>query len=235
MNFSALSTLFQLWLGQHGALALFLATLAERLGLPVVTTPLLVAAGASHAHTLPLLLAACLLACLLGDALWYELGRRHGAALLGIFCRLCLQSPNALEPLAASLRRRPVLVLLTAKWLPGVAHLVVPLSGVARLPRRRFHLLNACGAILWAAPLLIIGRLGTLPATTLIATSLLVLAAGSVLAVLLGAPFAVLADERKARRAQLAALRTLHPVTPPAEHSGMLEEVTTPAHAHAHL
>ncbi len=86
-------------LARHGALWMFLVTLGERLGLPVFISPLLLAAGAMVAVNplqFWLVLFATAVPCLLGDALWYELGRRQGRRVIAAMCRISFV-PDSLE------------------------------------------------------------------------------------------------------------------------------------------
>ena len=69
----------------HGYTILFLTVLAEQIGLPFPSSPLLLAAGALaglHFLNPTLVLATALAASLLGDSAWYVLGRRRGNSML---------------------------------------------------------------------------------------------------------------------------------------------------------
>ena len=147
-------------LARHGALWMFLVTLGERLGLPVFISPLLLAAGAMVAVNplqFWLVLFATAVPCLLGDALWYELGRRQGRRVIAAMCRISFV-PDSLEQKAyAGLDRFKGISLLYAKWIPGVAHLAPPVAGAARLPRLRFHLYNGIGSLVWILVMLLAG------------------------------------------------------------------------------
>jgi membrane protein DedA with SNARE-associated domain len=149
-------------LARHGARWMFLVTLGERLGLPVFISPLLLAAGAMVAVNpvhFWLVLLATAVPCLLGDAMWYELGRWKGRTVIGTMCRISFV-PDALEQKAyAGLERFRGISLLWAKWVPGVAHLAPPVAGAARLPRRLFHLYNTIGSLLWILLMLAAGVL----------------------------------------------------------------------------
>lgn len=141
---------------------MFLLTLGERLGLPLFVTPLLVAAGALAAMgklSIGLLLLVTTVACLAGDAVWYELGRWKGAELFGLLCRISFQPDSCVRRSQLALEKHTGLSLLWAKWIPGVARLALPLAGAARVPRARFHFYNAVGSILWLAALLATGYL----------------------------------------------------------------------------
>jgi membrane protein DedA with SNARE-associated domain/rhodanese-related sulfurtransferase len=150
------------FLARHGTLWMFLATLAERLGLPLFVTPLLVACGALAAMgklNISLLLLVTTVACLAGDTVWYELGRWKGNALFGLLCRISFQPDSCVRRSQLALEKHTGISLLWAKWVPGVGRLALPLAGAARLPRMRFQLYNAIGSIVWLATLLAAGYL----------------------------------------------------------------------------
>lgn len=148
------------FLAEHGTLWMFLLTLGERLGLPLFVTPLLVASGALAAmgkmHP-GLLMLATTVACLAGDALWFELGRWKGSAVLGLLCRLSFQPDSCVRRSEMALEKHTGLSLLWAKWIPGVAHLALPMAGAAGMSRKRFHLYNTAGSLVWLAGLLAAG------------------------------------------------------------------------------
>jgi membrane protein DedA with SNARE-associated domain/rhodanese-related sulfurtransferase len=150
------------FLTRHGTLWMFLLTLGERLGLPLFVTPILVAAGALAAMgklSIGVLLLVTTVACLAGDAVWYELGRWKGAELFGLLCRISFQPDSCVRRSQLALEKHTGLSLLWAKWIPGVARLALPLAGAARVPRARFHFYNAVGSIVWLAVLLSAGYL----------------------------------------------------------------------------
>ncbi len=69
------------FLTQHGTIMLFLIVLAEQVGLPIPALPMLIAAGAlvgTDQMNLATAVGVSILAALLGDQLWFELGRRLG-------------------------------------------------------------------------------------------------------------------------------------------------------------
>lgn len=145
------------FLARHGTLWMFLLTLGERLGLPLFVTPLLFASGALAAMGdmhIGVLLLMTTVACLAGDTVWYELGRWKGSELFGLLCRISFQPDSCVRRSQMALEKHTGLSLLWAKWIPGVAHLALPLAGAARVPRLRFHLYNAAGSVLWLAVLL---------------------------------------------------------------------------------
>jgi membrane protein DedA with SNARE-associated domain/rhodanese-related sulfurtransferase len=148
------------FLARHGTFWMFVATLGERLGLPLFVTPLLVAAGALAAMGklhLGLLLLVTTVGCLVGDTVWYELGRWKGSSLFGLLCRISFQPDSCVRRSQMALAQHTGRSLLWAKWIPGVGRLAQPLAGAAQLPRLRFQLFNTAGSILWLAVLLATG------------------------------------------------------------------------------
>lgn len=82
---------------QYGVLLVFLNVLIEQVGVPVPAMPTLIVASALAAHgqlSLPGAVGVALLACLLGDLLWYEAGRRFGGQVMRTLCRISL-SPDS--------------------------------------------------------------------------------------------------------------------------------------------
>ena len=148
------------FLARHGILWMFALTLAERLGLPLFVSPLLVASGALAAigsMNAALLLAVTTVACLAGDTLWFELGRWKGNAIFSSLCRVSFQPDSCVRRSEMALEKHTGLSLLWAKWIPGVSHLALPLAGASKMSRSRFHLYNAIGSVTWLAALLAAG------------------------------------------------------------------------------
>jgi len=81
------------FLVKHGYVVLFASVLAQQLGLPLPSTPFIIAAGAlAHSGQLSFtaaLFVACV-AALVADLVWFEIGRRRGVRVLQFFCRISL-------------------------------------------------------------------------------------------------------------------------------------------------
>ena len=79
------------FLVRHGYSVLFAWVMAEEVGLPVPSAPILLAAGALAGRQrmyLPLVVAVPVLAATLCDSFWYILGRLRGVAVLRLICRI---------------------------------------------------------------------------------------------------------------------------------------------------
>ena len=169
----------------HGYLWLFLAALLERLGLPLLVTPVIIAAGAVAGMGDMSLLAIIVVATLaaeLGDAVWYELGRSRGSSVLRLLCRISLEPDSCVRKSEDAFARHTTSSLIYSKFVPGVGRLAAPLAGLAGMSRRRFLLVNALGTVLWVVASALFGFI---PARKLPIDVLLEQTAGSLLVALL--------------------------------------------------
>ena len=136
----------------YGYPILFASLFAETVGLPLpAALALLVAGGASAKGPLQpgLVLVTALTAILLGDALMFLLGRYTGWWLLGLLCRLSLNPEACILRSAESFYRRGRLVLVVAKFLPGVNTMAPPLAGSMNMRLLQFWPLDLAGAALY--------------------------------------------------------------------------------------
>jgi membrane protein DedA with SNARE-associated domain len=147
---------------RHGALVLFGVVFVEQVGLPLPSVPFLFAAGAlTGAGGLNPFAALGLpiLASLLGDSLWYILGRRRGMQVLNWLCRISLEPDSCVRRTENIFLRHGVRSLLIAKFVPGLATVSPPLAGVFGVRMIRFLLYDGLGALLYAGTFVGLGRL----------------------------------------------------------------------------
>ena len=103
--------------------ATFAAVFAELLGLPISSIPLLLTAGAlagSHRLSLAWLLVLALLACLIADAGWYQLGKLRGYSILRLLCRISLEPDSCVRRTHDRFAQQGGRALLVAKFIPGL-------------------------------------------------------------------------------------------------------------------
>jgi len=82
------------YLAKHGYIVLFASVLAQQLGLPLPSTPFIIAAGAlAHSGQLSFGLAVFVAfsAALIADLVWFEIGRIRGIRVLQFLCRVSLE------------------------------------------------------------------------------------------------------------------------------------------------
>ena len=144
----------------HGYVFLFSYILAVQSGLPVPSDPLLLIMGAlagDHLYSLTASLSLALVAALIGDTLWYEIGRVRGRSVLRLLCKLSLEPDTCVRTTESAFEKRGAGTLLFAKFVPGMSLVSMPLCGMTGMPRWRFLLLDAAGTSLWAFAYLFAG------------------------------------------------------------------------------
>ena len=127
--------------------------LLEQLGLPIPAVPAMVVGGAAamQGEYSPLaVFAVALVACVIGDGLWYLLGRLHGARVLRLLCSISLSPDSCVRQTSTHFERWGAWTLVLAKFLPGIGAVVPPLAGVMRMTWPRFFLASGAGSVLWA-------------------------------------------------------------------------------------
>ena len=150
------------FLVRHGYVVLFAVVLGEQLGLPLVGAPVLMAAGALAGvgrFSLTLAIGLAVTACLIGDLVWFEMGRRRGAPILSFLCRISLEPDSCVRRTEDIFSRWGARVLLVAKFIPGLNTVAPPLAGVVGMPRKRFLRWDAGGATAWTLVYVGIGYL----------------------------------------------------------------------------
>jgi membrane protein DedA with SNARE-associated domain/rhodanese-related sulfurtransferase len=146
----------------YGYLLLFCWVLIEQFGIPLPATPVLLAAGglsAAHEMSYGGAFVAGLLACMIADTTWFLIGRRYGHHVLRILCKLSMEPTICVRRTQDSFGRQRGLMLLFAKFVPGLATLAAPVAGENGMGLGRFLFFDGVGAILWLTALLMGGRL----------------------------------------------------------------------------
>ncbi|MBA2960942.1 MULTISPECIES: DedA family protein/thiosulfate sulfurtransferase GlpE [Ramlibacter] len=147
---------------RHDALAVFLVTLAARIGLPVPAAPLLVVAGGLAAGgrvSLAFVLAVSTAANVLGDGVWFLAGRRYGYRMMRLLCRISLEPDSCVRQSETLVARWGGRSLLAAKFVPGVSLVAAPMAGALGMTARRFVCYDLVAGALWAAAFLGLGLL----------------------------------------------------------------------------
>jgi len=138
----------------YGVLLVFLNVLLTQLGAPLPAVPTLVVAGTLAAGGGPLVLAGTMAAvvagCLLGDSLWYAAGRRYGAGVMRLLCRVSLSPDSCVQRSELHFQRWRGQVMLVAKFVPGLSTVGSSLVGAMGLRWPLFVLFDGLGSLLWA-------------------------------------------------------------------------------------
>ena len=145
---------------QHGYAVLFVWVLAETMGLPLPSVPLLITMGAlAGAGQLNLFLCIGLGVCaaLLSDIVWYAVGRKRGNKVLSSICRIALEPDSCVRRTESLFGVYGARSLLVTKFLPGLSAVSTPLAGIIHMPLSRFVLFDVLGILLWAGAYTLVG------------------------------------------------------------------------------
>ena len=150
------------FLVRHGGVVLFATVLAEQVGLPIPAVPVLLAAGAlagAGKMNLGMAVALGVVACLIGDLMWYYLGRQRGAKVLKVLCRISLEPDSCVRRTESFFIRHGIRSLVLAKFIPGLSTVTPALAGLFGVSLKRFMLYNGLGALLWTSAFIAPGYL----------------------------------------------------------------------------
>ena len=146
----------------YGYIVVFVWVLAEQMGLPLPAEPFLLVAGGiigERQLNFPLTFLLATVASLLADCIWFEMGRRKGASVLSLLCRISLNPDTCVRRTLGIFSRYGAKMLLIAKFIPGINLIAAPLAGIYSLPRLRFLLLDGLGVCIWVGSFLGLGYL----------------------------------------------------------------------------
>jgi membrane protein DedA with SNARE-associated domain len=147
---------------QYGYALLFLWVLIEQGGLPIPATPLLLAAGALAGRgsmNLPLVILSGTAACLCADVFWYFFGKRRGAVVLNLLCRIAMEPDSCVRRTETRFSKYGPRTLLICKFVPGLNTAAPALAGMVRVPYPRFLVFDLIGGLLWTLAYTLLGFL----------------------------------------------------------------------------
>ncbi len=145
----------------YGYVVVFAWVLIEQLGVPLPSTPVILAAGAlsaQHQMSFWVVLILGIFACVIADSCWFFIGRRYGPRVVRLLCKLSLEPMVCVRKTESSLGGQRRLTIMFAKFVPGVATVMPPLAGRSNMPYLEFLTLDGIGSGIWLATLLILGR-----------------------------------------------------------------------------
>lgn len=137
----------------YGLQIVFAGVLLDQGGLPLPSFSLVVvAAGVATETGAPVwpIFAVAVLATIVADLIWFAGGRRFGAAMLRMICRVSLSPDSCVGTTRRIYTRWGAPSLIFAKYVPGLAAVATTLAGETRIPIARFALYDGIGAALWA-------------------------------------------------------------------------------------
>ncbi len=145
---------------QHNSnLLVFVNVLLQQLGLPIPSVPTMVLAGSQSTGLMALaaMLLAAVLASLLADWIWYQLGRRFGYRVLSLLCKMSINPSSCVNQTEARFTKWGVWSLVFGKFIPGFSTVAPPVAGALGMAPSAFFMASAVGAGLWAGLALLAG------------------------------------------------------------------------------
>jgi membrane protein DedA with SNARE-associated domain len=140
-------------LAQYGLAFIFINVFLVQVGAPVPAVPTLMVAGAlavDGGMSLPAVLLVAVMASLLGDFIWYVIGRIYGLRVLRLLCRVSISPDSCVRQTEDRFLRWGAPSLMVAKLVPGFATVAPPLAGALGVKLVHFLGYSAISAALWA-------------------------------------------------------------------------------------
>ena len=109
-----------------------------------------------HKVALWQVLVAGIAGAIIGDSIGYEVGKRYGEALLSKIPNRILK-PEHLTRAEDTIRRHGGKAVFVGRFTAALRVLIPGLSGMSRVPYRKFLAWNAAGGTLWAAGFVMLG------------------------------------------------------------------------------
>lgn len=144
----------------HGYLLLFVYVMVVGVGVPIPVDPLFLLMGAQtgdHHYSFFLCVVIAMAPAVLGDILWYEIGKHKGRSVLSLLCKLSLEPDTCVRKTESAFSTRGSDALLFSKFVPGMSLVSVTLAGISNMPFWRFLAADAAGCALWASAYLGVG------------------------------------------------------------------------------
>ena len=138
--------------GDHAPVILFLWVLGNQAGVPLPVVPAILAVGAlaRGPDDFAAILTVVVGAAVCADLVWYTVGRWRGRRVLTWFGRF-RSARRAMDRMAKLSPVRRALVLVGARFLPGVNPMAAGLAGVSRATLGRYLLYGIGTAAVWAS------------------------------------------------------------------------------------
>jgi membrane protein DedA with SNARE-associated domain/rhodanese-related sulfurtransferase len=144
----------------YGLWVVFFSVLLDQGGLPTPSyAPLIVTAALAADAGEPLwpILLVGALATMIADVAWFAGGRRYGAQLLRLMCRISLSPDSCVGTTRRIYEKFGAPSLILAKYIPGFAAVSTTLAGQSGTRWSRFLLFDFLGAVLWVSGAVILG------------------------------------------------------------------------------
>ncbi|QSX75585.1 DedA family protein/thiosulfate sulfurtransferase GlpE [Lysobacter arenosi] len=146
----------------YGLLVVFVSVFLDQGGIPVPAYPpiiLTAALAVDRGDSVWPILIVSTLAAVMADWLWFVGGRRLGAKLLRLMCRLSLSPDSCVLMTRGVYSRWGAPSLIVAKFIPGFAAVATTLAGETGTRTGRFLFYDGIGALLWSGLAVALGAI----------------------------------------------------------------------------
>jgi membrane protein DedA with SNARE-associated domain len=144
----SLDELVQHW----GYAAIALLVLLGNIGVPVPEETILALGGYMAWQgqlRVSLVLAVGIVSAVTGDSLGYWMGRRRGPQAIERYAQRWVGGPGVLDRTRAFVRRRGMLAVFVARFVPGLRFLAGPIAGATGMRFEAFAIANVLGAVVY--------------------------------------------------------------------------------------
>jgi len=148
------------FLHQYGNGLVFGSALLEESGLPLPATPVFIAAGMAAGAgdmNLSVILGLAMSGFLLGDILWFYLGRWRGSQILSFLCRISLEPDSCVRHTEERFLRHGASSLVFSKFIPGINTVIRPLAGISGMSLLAFVLYDGLGTVAYVSSFTLLG------------------------------------------------------------------------------
>jgi membrane protein DedA with SNARE-associated domain len=184
--------LVESWLREHLFAVVFLGAIVDAIGIPFPGRIMLITAGSmtdqarDHGTGTVLVIAVAVVGTVVGDHVWYLLGRLMGRRFLDRYGRRLRISGPRLVTADRFLRRFGGIALILGRLAATLRIVITPMAASRGMSYGRFLAFDFAGAALWAAGFVWLGRaagavggrgglIGTLAVVTMVAASTIVM------------------------------------------------------------
>jgi membrane protein DedA with SNARE-associated domain len=145
---------------KHGYWVLGVWVMAEQLGVPMPSVPMLLAMGALTGiagYSFVLATTIVVVASVSADTSWYVIGRWKGHSVLRFLCRISLEPDSCVSSTRLWFKKLGAWALVVAKFVPGLSTIATPMAGLSRMPPWKFLVADTAGALIWGSSIMGIG------------------------------------------------------------------------------
>jgi membrane protein DedA with SNARE-associated domain len=156
--------LVESWLREHLFAVVFLGAIVDAIGIPFPGRIMLITAGSmtdqarDHGTGTVLVIAVAVVGTVVGDHVWYLLGRLMGRRFLDRYGRRLRISGPRLVTADRFLRRFGGIALILGRLAATLRIVITPLAASRGMSYARFLAFDFAGAVLWAAGFVWLGR-----------------------------------------------------------------------------